>query len=435
MELEHNREIPSDLYKITGTPALIAYWQYPCESHIVSGSDGYHIQLFRIPHGKNGTVTNKYPVLLWHGLANSSELFVAGTPECSLAYVLADAGFDVWLANTRGSKYSYGHDDLDLSVKKDRQRYWNYSIDEMALFDVPAVVDFILEMTGHCKISYIGFSQGSAKAFAALSLSEELNHKINRMIGLAPAMKPKKVKSEAFNTVVDYCGGNRFLFNLLGKGCFMPIAEYLPGISLSLNRFLIKAVINNILKWKMDKLGSIERQDLLYKNLFSTTSVQNFVHWFQIMGNERFAMYEEDDDVSTIPAVNYPTKHITTQITLFCGLEDNISDPEYLKTKLPPHAEFNYVPYEHLDFVFAHNAKTLVWDSIIDILNQDAGVKSKKMAVGPEIVMSDNDLDSELTLLDLKVNGNVEEQEEIEVEVVSKPVSTRKRKSKRRARK
>ncbi|KAJ3000401.1 cholesterol esterase [Globomyces sp. JEL0801] len=399
MELEHDREIPSDLYKITGTPALIAYWQYPCESHIVSGSDGYHIQLFRIPHGKNGTVTNKYPVLLWHGLANSSELFVAGTPECSLAYVLADAGFDVWLANTRGSKYSYGHDDLDLSVKKDRQRYWNYSIDEMALFDVPAVVDFILEMTGHCKISYIGFSQGSAKAFAALSLSEELNHKINRMIGLAPAMKPKKVKSEAFNTVVDYCGGNRFLFNLLGKGCFMPIAEYLPGISLSLNRFLIKA------------------------------------HWFQIMGNERFAMYEEDDDVGTIPAVNYPTKHITTQITLFCGLEDNISDPEYLKTKLPPHAEFNYVPYEHLDFVFAHNAKTLVWDSIIDILNQDAGVKSKEMAVGPEIVMSDNDLDSELTLLDLKVNGNVEEQEEIEVEVVSKPVSTRKRKSKRKARK
>lgn len=33
-------------------------------------------------------------------------------PESSLAFVLADKGFDVWLANTRGTKFSQGHSSL-----------------------------------------------------------------------------------------------------------------------------------------------------------------------------------------------------------------------------------------------------------------------------------------------------------------------------------
>ena len=33
-------------------------------------------------------------------------------PDQSLAFLLVDNGFDVWLANTRGSKYSRGHTSL-----------------------------------------------------------------------------------------------------------------------------------------------------------------------------------------------------------------------------------------------------------------------------------------------------------------------------------
>jgi hypothetical protein len=34
------------------------------------------------------------------------------SPDQSLAFLLADNGFDVWLANTRGTKYSRGHASL-----------------------------------------------------------------------------------------------------------------------------------------------------------------------------------------------------------------------------------------------------------------------------------------------------------------------------------
>ena len=45
-------------------------------------------------------------------------------------------------------------------------------------------------MTQANKLSYVGFSQGTAQAFAALSIHPRLNEKINVFIALAPAMSP-----------------------------------------------------------------------------------------------------------------------------------------------------------------------------------------------------------------------------------------------------
>jgi hypothetical protein len=39
-------------------------------------------------------------VLLQHGLLESSAVFVDNGPRRSLAFALADAGFDVWMSNT-----------------------------------------------------------------------------------------------------------------------------------------------------------------------------------------------------------------------------------------------------------------------------------------------------------------------------------------------
>ena len=64
------------------------------------------------------------------------------------------------------------------------------SIDDFAWHDIPDSINHILQITKSNKLSYIGFSQGTAQAFAALSIHPELNEKVSVFIALAPAMSP-----------------------------------------------------------------------------------------------------------------------------------------------------------------------------------------------------------------------------------------------------
>lgn len=65
------------------------------------------------------------------------------------------------------------------------------SMDDFAWHDIPDTIDYILKVTKTPQLSYIGFSQGTAQAFAALSIHPQLNEKVNVFIGLAPAMNPE----------------------------------------------------------------------------------------------------------------------------------------------------------------------------------------------------------------------------------------------------
>ncbi|CAF1581484.1 unnamed protein product, partial [Rotaria magnacalcarata] len=75
---------------------LIQSKGYPCEEHKVTTSDGYILGIFRIPHGRNASSLGR-PVLLQHGLLDAAATWVMNLPDQSLAYILVDAGYDVWL--------------------------------------------------------------------------------------------------------------------------------------------------------------------------------------------------------------------------------------------------------------------------------------------------------------------------------------------------
>ena len=72
-------------------------------------------------------------------------------------------------------------------------------MDQFAFHDIPDSIDYILSTTNQRSLSYIGFSQGTAQAFAALSTHPILNDKVDVFIALAPAMSPAGLQ----NGVVD----------------------------------------------------------------------------------------------------------------------------------------------------------------------------------------------------------------------------------------
>lgn len=172
---------------------LCSIWGYEFEEHVMLTKDGYLLGLHRLctPKGAQrtsiGTLSNKPVVYLHHGLLMNSEVWVCLTsPERALPFVLVDLGFDVWLGNNRGNKYSKKSIKYDPNSKE----FWNYSIDDFAWHDIPDSINYILDITQAGRVSYIGFSQGSAQAFAALSIHPQLNQKVNVFIALAPALSP-----------------------------------------------------------------------------------------------------------------------------------------------------------------------------------------------------------------------------------------------------
>ena len=56
--------------------------------------------------------------------------------------------------------------------------FWSWSFDEMAAYDLPAVIDFIRSATGAHKLGYVGHSQGTTMGFAAFSSQPELADKV-----------------------------------------------------------------------------------------------------------------------------------------------------------------------------------------------------------------------------------------------------------------
>lgn len=56
-------------------------------------------------------------------------------------------------------------------------RYWNYSLDEQALYDLPAAIDFVLEKTNRPKLAVLGHSAGSSMILMLLSEKPEYAEK------------------------------------------------------------------------------------------------------------------------------------------------------------------------------------------------------------------------------------------------------------------
>lgn len=112
------------------------------------------------------------------------------------AYLLADQGYDVWMGNARGNTYSRRHIKFNPDGWRwQRKKFWSFSWHEIGIFDLPALIDYVLESTEHSKLHYVGHSQGSTAFFVMCSERPEYNDKIIMMNALAPVAYAKHIKS------------------------------------------------------------------------------------------------------------------------------------------------------------------------------------------------------------------------------------------------
>lgn len=209
--------------------SLVLARGYPIEDHYIPTEDGFILGAFRIPYGKAGATTGKRPVVfLQHGLLDSSFTWVNNFGNQSLAYILADAGYDVWMGNSRGNTFSMGH----KTLKPDSKEFWDFSFDEMAKYDLPAQLYYVLNYTHAANLSYVGHSQGTIQAFAAFSTNYDLASRVNIFAALAPVAYVHHQKSAVLSLLAGLDAAS--ILEMFGFNSFLPssslIDKLLPGI-------------------------------------------------------------------------------------------------------------------------------------------------------------------------------------------------------------
>ncbi|TVY30172.1 putative lipase [Lachnellula hyalina] len=370
---------------------ICALFGYYAEEHVVQTGDGYLLGLHRLAwrrgeeelkvnHGRNSLKKNV--IYMHHGLLMNSEVWVCLTDEqrC-LPFKLVEAGYDVWLGNNRGNKYSkksVHHSPTDIP-------FWNFSMDDFAFHDIPNSIGYILDTTSAPSLSYIGFSQGTAQAFAALAVHPKLNDQVNVFIALAPAMSPAGLSNGIVDALIK--ASPQVLFLLFGRRSILSSATMWQSILYP--PIFVRTIdmgLSFLFGWNARNISTSQKL-AAYPHLYSFTSTKSVVHWFQIIRNKSFQMYDDDvqqalslGSVSKYTKVaKFPTRNIKTPIVLVYGGSDSLVDIDVMMKELPAHTIATEIPhYEHLDFLWARDVESLVFPHVFDALNSFVDAEHSK---------------------------------------------------------
>ncbi|TKC46038.1 hypothetical protein EI555_013895 [Monodon monoceros] len=335
---------------------IIQHKGYPCEEYEVATEDGYILSVNRIPQGlvqlkKTGP---RPVVLLQHGLLGDASSWISNLPNNSLGFILADAGFDVWLGNSRGNTWSRKHKTLSV----DQDEFWAFSYDEMARFDLPAVIDFILQKTGQENIYYVGYSQGTTMGFIAFSTMPELAQKIRMYFALAPIATVKHAKSP----------GAKFLLlpdvmikGLFGKKEFLYQTRFLRLFVIYLcGQVIIDQICSNI----MLLLGGFNTNNM---NMAVNSGELQAFDW----GSETKNLEKGNQ---TAPA-RYKVRDMTVPTAMWTGGQDWLSNPEDVRILLSEATNIIYhknIPeWAHVDFIWGLDAPHRMYNEIIHLMKQE----------------------------------------------------------------
>ena len=73
--------------------------------------------------------------------------------EKAPAFLASQAGYDVWLTNSRGSGPSRGH--LYLDPDEHKEEFWHFDWEDMGREDLPSIFEYVEKVTGYKKAAII----------------------------------------------------------------------------------------------------------------------------------------------------------------------------------------------------------------------------------------------------------------------------------------
>ncbi|XP_027294811.1 tear acid lipase-like protein [Cricetulus griseus] len=359
---------------------IISYWGYKWEVYEVVSGDGYILPIYRIPCGKNETMDSspKTVVYLQHGLTLSASAWILNPPSSSLGFLLADANFDVWLGNSRGNNYAMKHVYLDPNS----EAFWDFSFDEQIKFDIPAIIDFIVNKTGQKQIYYVGHSQGTLLAYGAFATNPQVAQKIKANLALAPVVTTRYL-SGAFRTIayVD----PTVIKQVFGEKDIMTGKDDNHIIQFICHRQTIGTVCNNLLTllfgYNPQNLNE-SRIDVYAGQIPAGTSVRSILHFAQGIRTGLVQAYNWGSEALNMQHYNqstppiYNLENMKVQTVIWSGVNDILANPMDVKNLAAKTNNLVYhektEKYNHVDFLIGKDVTMLHMSKSLQIPSLDA---------------------------------------------------------------
>jgi len=208
----------------------------PCSDDFADTADGWRLGIRHIRPAHPDPA--KLPVVLCHGLGLNATFWTI--TDDHLPAQLAARGYDVFLVDMRGSGLSHRRGVLGTIDARVRETFLReigggiWTMDDQALHDVPAVLEYVRRATGRDRVNWIGHSLGGMLMFAFLERSPAAGRIANFVAMGSPAMLAQFPKQ-------DLLRANRALRVLMmgfstGRMARPMMYGRLPGLA-SIDRF------------------------------------------------------------------------------------------------------------------------------------------------------------------------------------------------------
>ena len=351
------------------------------EEDTVTTEDRYVNTMWRLtskdPNNRNGK-----SVIMQHGLLDGAFTFLI-LAEDSLPKKLCDEGYVVYLPYIRGTQFSRSHLDYDSGLTS---KYWDFSFDHMAAYDVPANINFVKNRDGVEKVYYIGHSQGSLTFFLAYMNNPEF-------------MEKNIAKFIALGTVPNVNNAPHFLIKLFDKSKILnliPVKNFLTlpkevgQVFVPLCTSKAKFLCNSILSLAFSgthETGRID-YDRLGKNIFlyepGGTSLQNMKHWIQIYKAKRAQKYDYGlvenlkhygqttppvYDLKKMKGYSIPSLMTISDADPFANPQDTLDFVDNIENKKVVNI-LSLTNYNHIDYFWADSAVQEIFPKVMDFLDE-----------------------------------------------------------------
>ena len=230
----------------------MSWYNYEWEPVKVTTEDGHILTAFHITGNDEGVMFEPTlpPVMIMHGdFGDATDWFDSYDEGLPLHLQLANAGYDVWIGNNRGTEYSQGHE--TLSVTDDA--FWDWTWAEMGLYDDVALIKKMNENSVTGKSFYIGYSQGTVQMLYGLAHREEefFADNLHKFVAFAPCT----VQSQDWNASLKNYEDSIFKFPEAGVHSLYDKANWRQGKNNE------ATICDNFSEWACDMYGNIGDYD------------------------------------------------------------------------------------------------------------------------------------------------------------------------------